>query len=75
MHAISQQTVQNTEYRILNTEHRIQKLMYIKLPMYMFFYMGLGLKYSDAGKSIIRPLEGVGPENQDFLGPFGPSAI
>jgi hypothetical protein len=40
--------------------------MYIKLPMYLFFYMALGLNNFDAGKSISRPngrggpLEGVG---------------
>ncbi len=56
MHANSQQTVQNTEYRIQNTEYRIQnteqrilkieqriqKLVGIKLPMYLFFYMAVG---------------------------------
>jgi hypothetical protein len=31
-----------TEYRIQNTGYRIQKVVYIKLPMYLFFYMTLG---------------------------------
>jgi hypothetical protein len=37
-----------------STKYRIQKLMYIKLPMYLFFYMALGLNDFDAGKSIGR---------------------
>jgi hypothetical protein len=40
-------TENSTEYRILN-------LMYIKLPMYLFYYMALGLNNFDAGKSPTR---------------------
>ncbi len=36
--------------------------MYIKLPMYQFCYMSLGY----AGKPLLGPLEGVGPESQLF---------
>jgi hypothetical protein len=45
------------------------KPLYLKLPMYLFFYMGLILKGFDVGKSITWALEGVGPGNQDFFGP------
>ncbi len=38
-------------------EYRIQKLMYIKLPMHLFLYMALGLNDFDAGISITRALE------------------
>jgi hypothetical protein len=31
-----------------NTVYRIQKLMYIKLPIYLFLYMALGLNDFDA---------------------------
>jgi hypothetical protein len=31
------------------------KLMDIKLPMYLFFYMALGLDDFDVGKSITQP--------------------
>ncbi len=34
------------------TEYRTQKLMYIKLPMHLFFYVALGLHDFDVGKSI-----------------------
>jgi hypothetical protein len=36
------------------------KVMYIKLPMYLFF-MALGLNDFDAGKSISRAIERGGP--------------
>jgi hypothetical protein len=36
--------------------------------MYLFF-MALGLNDFDGGKSISRPLEGVGPEDFDLFGP------
>ncbi len=32
------------------------ELMYIKLPMYLFFYMALGHNNFDAGKSITQAL-------------------
>jgi hypothetical protein len=35
------------------------------------FYMALGLNDFDACKSILDPLEGVGPELSTFLGPNG----
>jgi hypothetical protein len=38
------------------TEYRTHKLMCIKLPMYLFFYMAPGLNDSDAGKSITRAI-------------------
>ncbi len=64
-------TTNSAEYRIQiqNIEYRIQKLVDIKLPMYLYFYMMLGLIDFDAGKFITRPLEGVDPENLDFFGP------
>ncbi len=36
------------------------KLMDIKLPMYLFFYVALGLTDCDAGKSITRAIAGGG---------------
>jgi hypothetical protein len=36
-----------TEYRIQNTEYNCCKLMCIKLPMYLFFSMVLGLNDFD----------------------------
>jgi hypothetical protein len=45
------------------------KLMYIKLPMYLFVYLALGFNDFDGGKSVTRPLEGVGPEILDFFRP------
>jgi hypothetical protein len=56
-------------HRIQNTEYRIHNFMYIKLPMYLFFYMVLGLNDFDAGKSITRAIGRGGPENLDFSGP------
>jgi hypothetical protein len=49
---ITEYRIQNTKHRIQNTEYRIQKLMYIKLPMYLFLYMALGINDFHAGKSI-----------------------
>ncbi len=40
--------------KVQNTEYIIQKPIYIKLPMYLFFYMALGLDDFDVGKSITR---------------------
>jgi hypothetical protein len=48
-----QYTIHN---RRQNTEYRIQKLMYKKLPMDLFFYMDF-----DAGKSIARAIGRGGP--------------
>jgi hypothetical protein len=53
--------MQSTEYRIQDTEYRIQKLMCIKLTMYRFFYMVLGLNGFDAGQSITSAIGSVGP--------------
>jgi hypothetical protein len=39
----------STEYRIQNTEYTCSKLVYIKFPMYLFFYMALGLNDFDGG--------------------------
>jgi hypothetical protein len=36
--------------------------MYIKVLMYMFFYMALGLTDFGAENPLLGPLEGVGPE-------------
>ncbi len=50
----------NIQYRIQNTEYRIQlqlKLMYIKLPMYLLFYMALLLDDFHGGKSITRTIK------------------
>jgi hypothetical protein len=35
--------------------------MYLKLPMYLFFYMALGLNDLDAGKSISKAIGLGGP--------------
>jgi hypothetical protein len=35
--------------------------MYIKLPMYLFFYVALGLNDSDGGKSITGAIGRVEP--------------
>ncbi len=64
----------NIQYRKQNTEYRMQntsaaKLMYIILPMYLFFVWRLDLMIL-MGENIFRgPLEEVGPENRDFFGP------
>jgi hypothetical protein len=42
-------------------KYRKQKLMYIKLLVYLFFYMALGLNDFDAGKSITRAIGRGGP--------------
>ncbi len=34
--------IQNIVYRIQDTGYRIPKVVYIKLPMYLFFYVTLG---------------------------------
>jgi hypothetical protein len=53
--------IHNTKYRIQNTEYEIQTLMYIKLPIYLFLYMALGVNDFDAGKSITRAIGRGGP--------------
>jgi hypothetical protein len=45
------------------------KLMYIKLPMYLFFIWRLDLLVLMRANPVLRPLEWVGPEIQTFLGP------
>jgi len=55
-----------SEYRIQNTEAHV---LYIKLPMYLFFHMALGLNDFDGGNPFRGPLEGLGPKNLDFFGP------
>ncbi len=50
------------------TEYRIQKRMYIKLLMHLFFYMALVLTYFDAFTSVTRTLK-----ISTFLGPNGNS--
>jgi hypothetical protein len=51
-----------TEYRIQNRENICSNiLMYIKLPIYLFFYMALGLNDFDGGIMILmraNPLRG-----------------
>jgi hypothetical protein len=44
------------------------KLMYIKLPMYLFFYMALRLNDFDVGKSITQAIGRGRPWNLDFFG-------
>jgi hypothetical protein len=61
-------TTYSTDYRIQNKEYSCSKLMFIKLPKYLF-YKALGLNDFDGANPLIRPLEGVGPENFDFFGP------
>jgi hypothetical protein len=41
--------------------------MYIKLPMYLFLYMALGINDFDAEKSITRALGRGGPSKFIFL--------
>ncbi len=43
--------------------------MYIKLPMYLFYYMGLDDMISMRGNPYLGPWEGVGSGNLDFFGP------
>jgi hypothetical protein len=54
--------------RRMNTGYRIQKLMYITLPMYLLFYMALGVNDFDGANPLLGSLEGVGLENFDFFG-------
>jgi hypothetical protein len=51
------------------------KLMNIKLPMYLFFYMVLGLNDFDAGISSTRAIGRSGPWNLDFFSPTLPMAL
>jgi hypothetical protein len=44
----------------------MQKLVDIKLPMCLFFYMALGLNDFDAGKSITPLLDFFGPNDTRF---------
>jgi hypothetical protein len=72
----------STEYRIQNTEYTCSKLVYIKLPMYLFFIWRLDLMILMG--AITWPLERVGLENLyfflaqkslDFQGPPFPMAL
>jgi hypothetical protein len=55
-----QHTVCSTEYRIQNTI--ASKLMYIQLPMYLFF-KALAFMILMGANPLLGPMEGVGPEN------------
>jgi hypothetical protein len=50
------------------------KLMYIKLPMYLFFIWHLELIFLMGANPLLGPLEGLGPENLEFFGPKNASA-
>ncbi len=50
-------------------QHYTTALMYIKLPMYLLFIWHLYLMVLRCATSLLRALEGVGPENLDFFGP------
>jgi hypothetical protein len=54
-----QLTTYSIEYRIQNTP--AAKLVYIKLPMYLFFYMDLMILMGTS--PLLGPLEGVGHRN------------
>ncbi len=45
------------------------KLMYIKIPMDLFFIWRLDLMIFMGANLLLRPLDGVGPENLDFFVP------
>jgi hypothetical protein len=45
------------------------KVMYIKLPMYLFFIWLLDVTILMRENPFRGPLKGVGPENQDFFVP------
>ncbi len=45
-------------------------LGYIKLPMYQLFLWRLYLMVLRSATSLLGTLEGVGPENRDFFGPW-----
>jgi hypothetical protein len=51
--------IHNMQYRMQNTA--AEKLMSMKLPMYLFFNMSLRLNDFDRGKSIIRAIGRGGP--------------
>ncbi len=59
------------QYRIQNTEYRMQKRVYIKLPIYCFFIWHMGFMILMWENPLLGPLEGVGPENLDFFGNEG----
>ncbi len=55
-----------------NSQHEVQntpgaKLVYLKLPIYLFFIWRLDLMIFIGENPLLDPLEGVGPENLDFL--------
>jgi hypothetical protein len=45
--------------------------MNIKLPMYLFFIWRLEFLDFDGANTLLGPLEGMGLDNLDFLGPNG----
>jgi hypothetical protein len=49
--------------------YRIQKLIYIKLSLYLFFMWRLDFMILMRANPLLRPLEGVGHEIKTFLGP------
>ncbi len=51
----------NNQYRKQKTEYRVQNLMYIKLPMYMFYYWCLDIMILMREHPLLVPLEGGGP--------------
>jgi hypothetical protein len=54
--------------RLQYAEYRIQNTAAAKLYLF-FFIWRLALLILMVANKFRRPLEGVGPENQDFLGP------
>ncbi len=56
-----------TTYRIHNTP--AAKTHVHKITNVPVFYMALGLNDFDGGESTLGPLEGLGHENLNFLGP------
>jgi hypothetical protein len=50
----------NMQYRIQNTETAAAKLMYIKLPVYLFFILRLDSMILMGANPVLGSLEGVG---------------
>ncbi len=63
------------QYRIQNTdlENNCSKTLVHKIINVPVFYMVVGLNDFDGGKYLLWPLEGVGPENFDFLSFLSPN--
>ncbi len=53
----------------LPTSHSCSKTKVHKITKVPVFYMSIVLNEFDGGKSVTQALEGVDPENQDFLRP------